>query len=86
MQGAHRSAPFFFSPGLSWLPIPQPFGTWVSSKKRATLPGSSFLIRCEGLEYLLPDAGLLSGKVPEIEDTCPAHFSVLVDLYLVNKG
>ena len=38
------------------------------------------------LENLLPDTCLLACEVTEVEDACPAHFTVLVDLNLVNEG
>jgi hypothetical protein len=37
------------------------------TKKKEPPARAALICSCEGLEYLLPDAGLLSGKVPEIE-------------------
>ena len=34
----------------------------------------------------LADAGLLTGEVTEVEDTCATHFTILVNLNAVNEG
>ena len=37
------------------------------------------------IELLLLDPGLLTGEVPEVEDSCPAYLADLVQLDAVNE-
>ena len=47
-------------------------------------------MRPEGLFFssvdFFLDAGLLTGQIAEVEDTCATHFTVLVHLDLVDEG